>query len=263
MTKITPEFLDSPEFVNLLKQFPKVFKKYLTNGQYLTGETPDKAIILHHTAGLTAAGAWEWWNQTPERVGVAYIIDRNGQIWECFDPTNWAYHLGIPKDNHGLEKASIGIEIVSAGHLYPDAHGVCNQFMPLYPNKAGAHTITDNIVTFEEPYRGHKVFHGYTDEQIINLCQLIADLKSRFPGIEIPKILPEKFYEFDASVAKQVKGGIWSHTTVRLDKDDIFPQVELLLALKKTCDLISTEPVVKSKPTNTPGKVNTPAFPGT
>ena len=203
----------------------KLIKKYLTNGQYITEPTEKKSIFLHHTCGLNAEGAWRWWNSTPDRVGTAYIIGRDGTVVECFDPSNWAFHLGI-KGDHFQDKCSVGIELVSAGGLYlMDGE---YRFYPLWPNKTRFTVIPkEDVVSIPAGWRGYKFFHKYTDAQILATEELINMLAEKFPTIPLGKT-GTKFYEYNEKVVGNRLGGIWAHSSVREDKSDIYPDVNLL-----------------------------------
>lgn len=232
-TKITKEFINSGEFSKLITKVPKIIKKHLSNGQYFPTPSEKSNIFLHHTAGMTAAGAWGWWEQTPDQIGVPYIIDRNGDIFECFDPKSWAYHLGVKGQAHDDEKFSIGIEIVAAGHLYGEHK---NMFMPLYPNTTSAKEIpADDICVLEKPFVGNINYHAYSDEQIISLCQLLGQIKVEYPQIPFPKEFTTAMLEYDPknieAMTKGVLKGIYGHHSVRADKDDLFPQPNLIMAL--------------------------------
>jgi N-acetyl-anhydromuramyl-L-alanine amidase AmpD len=228
-TKLTKAYVDSAEFLAEITKVPRIIKRYLTNGQYLTTHHPKHAVFLHHTAGTTAQGAWSWWNQTPERIGTAYLIDRNGDIYECFDPRTWAFHLGVKGDDDSQEKNSIGIEIVSAGRLLGDKN---DTFFPLWPNRAGSRVMkAEEICRLN--FRQNKAYHAYTDEQVIALCQLLGKLKVDFPGIPFPKDFTEKAFEVNRDIINRDLKGVFPHSAVRADKDDIFPQPSLLLALTK------------------------------
>ena len=137
-----------------------IVKKPLTNGQYLTTVYEKKSMFLHHTVSTNAMSAWRWWNSTPERVGTPYIIDRDGTIFECFDPKVWAFHLGIVGDDNWHEKHSINIENVSAGPIR-EVDGDF-RFYPLWPNKTRWTSIpADEVHIFSKPWKGHKHWHLY------------------------------------------------------------------------------------------------------
>lgn len=233
----------------------EIIKKHLTNGQYLTREYEKTSIFLHHTVGLTAEGAWSWWNQTPERVGTPYIIDRNGVIIECFDPKVWAFHLGISGDDNYQEMHSVSIELVAAGRLYKDNNQF--KFYPLYPNKLYPVVIPkEEVHILKEPWRGHLYYHIYTDEQITALKELLRFIFGLFPQITVAHPL-NHFYEYNADVILNKLPGLWSHSTVRPDKDDIFPYPPLLEAITEVVNSLNIpkiEPKEPVKPTSTKPK---------
>jgi len=218
----------------------EIIKKYLNNGQYITQEYVKDSIFLHHTAGTNAEGAWQWWNQTPERVGTPYIIDRNGKVVECFDPKMWAFHLGLSSDDNYHEMHSINIEIVSAGQLYKENGKY--YFYPLYPNKQFFTIIPlEDVEILVTPWRGYSFYHKYTDAQIATLRELIPYIVKLFPNIKIQSPLGI-FYEYDASVISLHKKGLFSHSTIRMDKSDIFPQPNFLQALDEIAESLNKKP---------------------
>lgn len=209
----------------------EIVKKHLTNGQYLTHEYEKKSIFLHHTEGTNAMSAWRWWNSTPDRVGTAYIIDRDGTIVECFDPKYWAFHLGIHNDDNWHEKHSINIELVSAGKLYQE--GKHFRFYPLYPNKLRYTTIPKSEVEeLRRDWRGYKYYHKYTEAQMDSVKWLMKEIVVKFPTIKANTDL-KSFQEYNSDVIKDHLPGIWSHSTVRRDKTDIYPGPDVLKSLEE------------------------------
>lgn len=187
----------------------------LKEDQYYQGVYKKDKIILHHTAGGSVAGAVSSWAADARRVATPYIIERSGDIYECFPPEMWAYHLGvkIPKTKE-LEQSSIGIEIVAYGQL---------------TNKAGKwFTYTNRELPLPEiveiDFRGFKAYQKYTDVQIKALSELLPYLVDRFK-IEL-QTQRANFWEYRDPT--KLPSGIWSHTTVRKDKVDIFPQQNLI-----------------------------------
>jgi LysM repeat protein len=91
----------------------------LSPTEYYPVSMPKDLIVLHFTAGADAASAFRTWRSNPEHVATAYIVDTDGTIYELFDPSCWAYHLGV-KGTKGLhDKRSVGIEIANVGPLKP------------------------------------------------------------------------------------------------------------------------------------------------
>lgn len=203
----------------------EIRKKYLSNGQYNAQKYPMQGIILHHTAGGSADSAWKWWNQTPERVGTPYIIDRDGTVIETFDPEAWAYDLGLKSgDINTWERQYIGIELVAWGQLTEDKGKYYNYLKQEVPEK--------EVTVLAKPYRNFKYFHSYSEAQLKSLSELISVLRKRFPNIPLQKGLSTTIFNYNAELVKKAQPGIYSHTTLRQDKVDVFPQPELVALLK-------------------------------
>ena len=220
--------------------------KRLANPQFYSGVFPKKHIFWHHTAGTTADGAISWWNQTPERVGTAYVIERDGTIFEVFDPKLWGFHLGVKTSEGGNpseldEKQSIGIEIVSAGHLYKDEKGNFVQY-PLYPNKLAKNIIKPDDVwdMGEKKWHGFQYFQKYTDKQVEALIWLTKKLVEDF-NIPVQEDIT-KIFDYNPDFAKNLPTGIYSHSTVRKDKEDVIPHPSFVEKIKAAFNKTSPPP---------------------
>lgn len=205
----------------------QIEEKHLTNGQYLTQVYKKIALFYHHTISTNPASPWRWWNSTPQRVGTAYIVGRGGEVIECFDPTMWAWHLGVRGDDNYMEKHSIGIELVSAGPL--KHMGGEFRFYPLWPDQRHFTTIPEDEV-YELDYKGELYWHKYTDEQIETTIELTNLILKANKGIKVQKDL-EGFYQFNEDVVDKHLPGLWAHSTVRKDKSDIYPDMRLIEAI--------------------------------
>lgn len=185
--------------------------------QYYASAQKKTHIFLHHTAGGSAASSIAHWAANPEHIATAFIIDRDGTIYRTFDEKYWAYHLGV-KGLTSLEKASIGIEICSYGALE-----LKKGKMVTY---TGKEIDPDKAVRLDVPYKGFQHWEAYTPPQIASLKQLLPYLIEKFQ-IKLQSPLDRKnFYDFREP--KTLNPGVWSHTTIRQDKYDIFPQKELV-----------------------------------
>ena len=192
---------------------------------YIAEQHPKDLIVLHFTAGTSARSAYNTWMAAAARVATAYILDIDGKIYELFDPSYWAYHLGVKgadSANHLHDKRSIGIEIVNPGPLRPNAAGdLCwwypaNRFEKVWCKAAQ----TDKYV--KKSYRGFNAFAAYTEAQIQSLGPLIQALRQRFA---IPKRLPSAAKRAVADPGGYFKtfAGIASHQNFRADKFDVGP----------------------------------------
>jgi len=209
---------------------PVIKKLPLKLDQYYQGVYTKKHIILHHTAGGSAASSIAGWAANPEHIATPYVVDRNGDIFECFDPKYWAYSLGV-KGLTSLEKATIAIEITCYGALTIASK---NDVPPPGKNpqykKGDLITYTnrvipiDKAVKLDKPFRGFEYWEAYTPEQIAALKQLLPYLVDKFKIIL--QADRKNFWEYQNPATLPM--GIFSHTTVRKDKIDIFPQKEIV-----------------------------------
>jgi N-acetyl-anhydromuramyl-L-alanine amidase AmpD len=195
-------------------------------------------IFLHHTSGsasgVNVVSGWEHdANKYGKvyRVATSYIISReykrygqdlkDGEIIKTFNPKFAAWHLG-GSANSPIEKTSIGIEICSYGGLIVNRGG---QFQ----------AWTDSIIPEEEVYehpvqfRGYSYFQKYTDAQIESTYKILKELQKSF-DIKIQDSFDTSWFEYNPEVRKNLPG-IWTHTNVRTDKHDCFPQPELIQML--------------------------------
>lgn len=228
---------------------PVIHKLPLAPDQYYQKAYAKKYIFLHHTAGGSAASSVGGWAANPEHIATPYLIDRNGDIFETYDPKYWAYSLGV-KGNSDIEKAAIPIEICCYGSLaVAKKDETPKPGKPIRYKKGDIITYTgkviahDKIVTlpsfrpevnpFNEnnKYVDHKdvsytatLWEAYTPQQIAALAQLLPYLIDKFKITLQPD--RKNFWEYKNPAT--LPPGIYSHTTVRKDKIDIFPQKKLV-----------------------------------
>ena len=76
-------------------------------------------LIIHYTAGLTAAAAIDWFKNPAATASAHLVMDRAGAITQMVGFNKRAWHAGKSewKDLIGLNRFSIGIELVNAGKL--------------------------------------------------------------------------------------------------------------------------------------------------
>lgn len=199
-----------------------------------------KQIYIHHTVSSgNPINVAAWWQQrehvTNEKVATAYIIagrktsdksvHEDGQICQVFPDKYWAAHLGKPSKTPGtnplpaqtLHKHSIGIELCNWGWLQK----INGKY---YTTKAVE--IPDTEV-LQISYRGKNYYQLYTDAQIENLRILLLWLTDKYD-------IPRTFHPMFGICPEALEGkpGIFSHTSVRIDKWDCCPQPKLLNMLR-------------------------------
>jgi N-acetyl-anhydromuramyl-L-alanine amidase AmpD len=229
----------------------EIINKILEKGEFFQENTPKTVFYLHHTAGGHRP---DWvidaWNTddvvdktgklSPRSVATSFVIGGvstrdprdtsfDGKIYRAFDENFWAHHLGTSlKNNRQLNQISIGVEVCNYGYLRKGTNG---QFFTYVNNIVPPHMV----VELDKPFRGYKYYHKYTDKQIESLKFLILEMKKKFPNIQLktPLLSPEGF-ELNSNANKGVSG-IFSHSNIRKDKFDMFPQTNLINMLKEIC----------------------------
>ncbi len=204
-----------------------IIQDKLPVAQYYPVAEKKNQIVLHHTAGgPSAKNTIAWWRSNKERVATAFVIDRNGTIYQTMDDQHWAHHLGTKlRNNVQLNKHSIGIELCSYGSL----KYVNGQFLTAY------NTIVSSkeIITYDQPFRGSKYFENYTPAQLASLRELLELLLKKH-NIN---------FTYDPTMwnicEKALNGteGLYTHVSYRKDKSDCHPQPELISLLQDLSSL--------------------------
>ncbi len=249
--KIEPKTIDIPNRISYEDANGlRIYDCLLSEEEYIKTETTKETIWLHHTAGGSrpdwTIGGWEKdfqkddsgnpvldsnGNPKPIKVGTSFVIGRkssttdetiwDGKILRAFEDKYWAYHLGISKYSMSLNSSSIGIEICNYGPLTQKNGQFFN-----YVNKP---IKEKEVVELDIPFRGYKFWERYTDAQLESTRKLIIYLSNKW-GIEIQKGIYTRDW-FDYNEGWFSNGGLRSHTQVRKDKFDIFPQPEMIQML--------------------------------
>jgi len=211
----------------------------LTDDQYFKEHTDKTNICLHHTVGGSAKSTFNYWQSNSDRVATPYIVDRDGTIYEVFDPLYWAHHLGLKMAKNVIyNQRTIGIELASEGALrsgnqlnlmsktvdfdvnYLYAFDIDK--VPFPKAKKLYHLYNDKDKFFDAGllFRGYNFFDNYEEAQVISTIALINHLCEQF---DIPKqLIPDpKKLEFDSTILTNDWKGIFTHVNVREDKSDL------------------------------------------
>lgn len=191
----------------------KIIKNYLKKSHYFQEDNKKSQIVLHHTVSTGWKSPFKWWSRIGNHVCTAYIIDKDGSIYECFNPKYWAYHTGLGSK---FDKYNIGIEIVNEGHLncIDEDKGKFKWFDGKYKYK---YKIGGEPVKLTKKWRGYNYFAKYTENQIKSTFELVNKLCNDF---NIEKMIAPK-HIFNKNF-KNFKG-IISHANVSKIKTDISP----------------------------------------
>ena len=231
--------------------------------QYKTENTKKNQIVIHHTVSGGAAngsgikGDIAYWMSNGEDVATAFLLSRDGGIYQLFNTNYWAYHIGTKINNYKLNSQSIGIEIDSWGGLikyngkwYPAKMDGEGNNQKLVANTKAKPLSDDMVVKYDSStgypkgFRGFYGFEKYTDNQIIELRNLLLSLHEKFPSITLK-------YNTDmwdlnnkntgclgiSQNALDGNSGIWTHTSYRKTKSDCHPQPDLVSMLMGLSEL--------------------------
>lgn len=204
-----------------------VEKKYqLQSTQFLKQVTSKDKIFIHFTAGGPNAGnVIKYWDSDERKVSTAFVIGgETGQIHECFNPDFWSFHLGVKGTNGSLDKSSVGIEICAWGPLTKKG----DKFYTYVNSEVPA----DQVYELDSPFRGYKYYHKVTDDQFKQLELLVDFLISEY-NIPIQDSFDADWFEFNQELISKKTPGVWTHTNVRKDKCDMYPDHRLIDMLNR------------------------------
>lgn len=192
----------------------------LDRDQYYSTVKPKRLVVLHHTVGGSARSTWHWWMSDPRHIATAYLVERDGTIYECFPPQYWAWHLGI-KDK-ATEMRSIGIELCSEGGLTQQGGSIFAFKTQRELGDREALLSTGRIVEFLPAWRGFHFMDAYETAQIEAVSTLVPYLCDRF---HIPHELPDDVaLEAPADLRRWIGySGVIHHAMLRSDKSDLHP----------------------------------------
>lgn len=206
-----------------------------TPDNYFPVESEKSGICIHHTVGASAASSITYWAGKQVKMGTAYVIDRDGTVYEVFDPKFWAWQFGLKsagwsyEDRVNFEKRFVGIEIASEGAL-KESGGKLYCFDTVSPRTEKPFS---EAFDYGSDYRGYRYFDKYEPAQVDSLIELMNQLIGRF-GID--KKVPEDKLKYYGQEMKNFNGVI-GHTMVRKDKTDPIPDLSFWNRVSGDCGL--------------------------
>ena len=210
-----------------------VNRHFLPTGEYKSGPTNKEYVFLHHTAG------WhnpyncidQWGRDSRGAVATEFVLGGqsvkgndtkyDGEMVQAFPEGGYGWHLGKNGSQH-MHTHSVAIEVCNFGYVVNGK------------TYAGTTVADSELVVLPKEFRGHKVWHRYSDAQIEALRKWILWIAER-DNIDVRKGLVEEIkkkgadgFEWNEDAYYGRVKGMWTHTNTRKDKVDMFPQPELI-----------------------------------
>lgn len=209
--------------------FPVITNQRLNSNQYIKENTKKTQLFLHFTAsGPNARGVINFWNSNEPQIATPYVIDGSGEVFECYNPDFWSYHLGVKGTKGRLDKTSIGIEICGYGPLKKKGE----KFYAWPEDYSKVIIPHERVYSLDRDFRGFKYFEGFNDEQIRSTEMLLETLIKHY-DIEVQSSFDYNWFDFNDDIINQTIPGIWSHSSVRKDKFDVYPDSRILDMLNR------------------------------
>jgi len=208
-------------------------RHFLPVGEYKQGPIKPEWVFLHHTAG------WHnpyktidnWGRDSRGAVATEFVLggpsvkgndDKyDGEMVQAFPHGDYGWHLG-KNGSQKMHVNSVGIEVCNFGYVVNGK------------TYAGTTVADSQIVELSKEFRGHKLWHRYSDAQIEALHKWILWIAER-DNIDVraglPALIKEKgadAFEWNEDAYYGRVKGLWTHTNTRKDKVDMFPQQELM-----------------------------------
>ena len=214
---------------------------HLPEGEYIKKSTPKKWIMIHHTAGRHNPYRVidHWAKDNRGRVGTNYVIggvsadgkknEYDGKVLRAIDDEYFGWHIGRG-GKYIIKEQSLSIEICSAGGLKKRNGKWYTWF--------GEEVHSSQVCVLKKPFRGYHAFQKYTHEQLKSLEALLKYLSKKH-GINLKEGMQslmeegKNAFSWNKDICEAEIKGLISHTNIRKDKSDVFPQPELIELIKR------------------------------
>lgn len=143
------------------------------NHSGLFGENMPDTIVIHYTAGGSAASSANWLKNKDAQASAHVVVGRKGEVIQLVPFNKIAWHAGKSewKGRKNLNRFSIGIEIANAGILEKRANGYYTYF--------GKKVDEENVVLAKHKHGTEEMaWEAYTEKQIEivdNLCKVLKE----------------------------------------------------------------------------------------
>jgi len=155
------------------KKFAVVDEVNKTSGTFASG-LPD-TIVIHYTAGSTAASAITTLKEDGVPASAHIVVDTDGSLTQLVPFNKIAWHAGKSAwlERNGLNKYSIGIEIVNAGRLEKNGNVWRSWFGKTYSEDEVVRAVHRNE---SDP----TWWHCFTEKQVEVVYELCKTIMERY-----------------------------------------------------------------------------------
>jgi|TARA_B100000768_G_scaffold178849_1_gene195362 hypothetical protein len=208
----------------------------LPEGEYVKEISPKSWIFIASNNGQHSPYRVidTWANDQRGRIGAHYVIgglptnidkdievdENDGKILQAIKDEYRGYHLGKVKSTKMI-KGSISIELCSAGHLTEEN----GKYFTWYNQEVHP----SQVVRLDQPYRGHRYFHKYSQKQLDALKALLLLLTEKH-NIEssVDYLTSDTYFNPSRGLVNSKQHGIFTRDMVNPKSINISPQKELL-----------------------------------
>lgn len=152
-------------------------QRRLTPNRYRAPEVnPVELLVLHYTAGYSAASSVSWFLKPEAKASAHFVIERDGVVTQMAPLEDRTWHAGGGSSRwrgKAVNSRSIGIEIANLGPLKADGRG---GWIDVYGRAWRGTPFLDTSGRAWEPY---------PEAQIVAVLGLVAELKRRFPVLAL------------------------------------------------------------------------------
>jgi len=212
---------DGTQYTVTMNDFIEKIVPANVTGYYYTEKCKKETIVLHFTVGFLT-GDLATLIEQDSHMSVAFVVGRQGKVYQLFDSNYWSYHLGrgAVGGNTTESKRSIAIELSNIGPLVKKNDSLYN----VYGAKYCSMSETSFYRQLSEPYRQYIYFATFTNVQYESLRKLIDYLCNNY-NISKTFISEDKRYElFSSNAEANSYKGICSHVNyLAYGKVDIGP----------------------------------------
>lgn len=144
------------------------------------GVIETKFIIIHFTAGGSAASSVSWFKNPKAGASAHLVIGRDGKIVQLIDFNRKAWHAGTSQwaNWNGFNNFSVGIELENPGRLTKRGDKYFSWFEKEYP----AQDVVERTHKHEDQA---SFWLSYTEKQIEATLEVCQELMKKYPILDI------------------------------------------------------------------------------